>query len=238
MKAKDKLIIALDVDTEKRALELVKQLKNHAGMFKVGLQLFTACGPDIVKKIQKQGAKVFLDLKLHDIPNTVANAVVEITKLGVEMMTLHASGAGKMIKTAKQLSLLTAKKLDITPPKILAVTVLTSLDLDNLNKLGFNYETVHQAVLNLAAIAYEEGGADGIICSPQEIKPVRELFGSEFTIVTPGVRPASADSHDQKRTATPLQAIKDGADYIVVGRPITQAENPVQSAENIISEIE
>ncbi|HUT85516.1 MAG TPA: orotidine-5'-phosphate decarboxylase [Elusimicrobiales bacterium] len=235
---KEKIIVALDVDTEAKALELVKQLKNYAGVFKIGLQLFTACGPDIVKKIEHLGGKVFLDLKFHDIPNTVAKAVIEATELGVYMMTLHASGGEEMLKAAKEVSLKTAKELGITAPKLLAVTVLTSLDLENINKIGFRFESVKEAVLHLAAIANQNAGIDGIVCSPNETAILKDLLGDECMIVTPGVRPKESASHDQKRTATPSKAISDGADYIVIGRPITQAENPAYAAQKIIKEIE
>lgn len=238
MNAKDKIIVALDVGVEKQALKLVETLKNHVGFFKVGLELFTACGPDIVRKIKALGGKVFLDLKMCDIPNTVAKASAEATKLGVDMLTLHASGGVEMLKSAKHLSVLTAKELGLTPPKILAVTVLTSLDLDNLHKTGMEFESIEQAVLHLGALAYEEGESDGIICSPNETAPAKKLFGENFTIVTPGVRPAGSGSHDQKRTATPAEAIKNGADYIVIGRPITQASTPALAVQQIAKDIE
>lgn len=238
MNTKDKIIVALDVNSEQKALLLVKTLKNNVGIFKVGLQLFTACGPNIIKKIKNAGGKVFMDLKMCDIPNTVAKAAREATKLGLSMLTLHASGGVEMLKSAKHLSVMTAKEMGIEPPKLLAVTILTSLDLENLHKMGIEFESIEQAVLHLAALAYEEGEADGIVCSPKEIKAAKKLFGDNFTIVTPGVRPVGSGSHDQKRIATPAEAIANGADYIVVGRPITQASDPVLAARQIAEEIE
>lgn len=233
MKPYEKIIVALDVETEAQAMALVKKLKNKAGVFKVGKELFTACGPSIVKKIQKAGGKVFLDLKYHDIPNTVGKAVARAARLGVYMMTIHTSGGYEMMKAASD----AAKKTydEGFYPIILGVTVLTSLDDKALKEIGYKYGA-EQEVLRLAKLA-KKAGLCGLVCSPKEIKKVRKAVGKQMEIVTPGVRPEWSAKGDQKRVMTPAQAVKAGASYLVIGRPITAHTNPAAAAELIAKEM-
>jgi orotidine-5'-phosphate decarboxylase len=223
----DKIIVALDVPTKKDALRLVGQLRPEISFFKIGLQLHTAEGPEIVRAVLSTGAKVFLDLKLHDIPNTVARAVESANALGVELLTIHLSGGGEMIRAAAE-----AKKGQIS---ILGVTVLTSLTEATLREIGISGKTDDQ-VLRLAKLGVENG-IDGIVASPHEIKRLREKFGDKIKIVVPGVRPTWAEVGDQKRTMTPREAIKAGADYMVIGRPITRHANPGEAVEEILNEL-
>ncbi|MDD5131215.1 MAG: orotidine-5'-phosphate decarboxylase [bacterium] len=220
-----KLIVALDVDNKEKAAVLVDQLADITDIFKVGLQLFTIAGPEIVKLIQDKGSKVFLDLKLHDIPNTVAKAVESGQKMGVWAMTLHIAGGKEMLLTAA----------GIHPrPQLWGVTVLTSLNDDNLKQIGYRH-TVKDQVINFAKIA-KDNQLDGLICSPQEISHVRPLVGDAFTIVTPGVR-VKKSSDDQKRTMSAAEAVKSGADFIVVGRPILEAADARTATLSILKDI-
>jgi orotidine-5'-phosphate decarboxylase len=235
--ARDRLIIALDVDNPDLALELFDALRDVAGMFKVGSQLFTAAGPAIVKQIVAKGGRVFLDLKFHDIPNTVAAAAVQATRLGVSIFNMHASGGAEMMKRAYEAVQETAARENLTPPKVIAVTLLTSLDEKYLLDLGVKKEP-KTFVAELAALA-AECGLDGVVASPQEIKIIREKVSQpNFLIVTPGVRFTRDQTDDQKRTMTAADAVRDGADYLVVGRPILNAEDPAKAAEAIADEIE
>jgi orotidine-5'-phosphate decarboxylase len=233
MKPYEKIIVALDVKTEKEALALVKKLKGKAGVFKIGKELFTACGPAIVKKIQKLGGKVFLDLKFHDIPNTVAKAVAQASKLGVYMMTVHTSGGYEMMQAAA------ASAKENSPkgkePIILGVTILTSLDDKALKEIGYKYNSA-QMVLRLAKLA-KKAGLSGIVSSPKEVKMLRKTLGKEMVLVTPGIRPLWAAAGDQKRIMTPKDAIKAGAGFMVIGRPITAHKNPAEAADLIVGEI-
>ena len=213
---KSKLIVALDVDHLDRAHSLIRELRDHVDIFKVGSQLFTAAGPAIVAFINEQNKKCFLDLKFHDIPNTVAKAVESVASLRVTMLTIHASGGAEMLRAASGVS---------PRPVLLGVTVLTSVAGD-----------VRQEVLRLAKLS-KECGLDGIIASPHEIRLVREELGEEFLIVTPGIRPVWAEAGDQKRVTTPGEVVAAGADYIVVGRPIIAANDPATAARRIIAEI-
>jgi orotidine-5'-phosphate decarboxylase len=234
--ARDKLIIALDVDTKAKAMELVETLAGVPGMFKIGSQLFTAAGPDIVREVIQKGAKIFLDLKFHDIPATVAAAGVEATRLGVSIFNVHASGGGEMMKRTAEAVSECAEREGLSGPKVIAVTVLTSSDATELDQAGIPRSPADQAVL-LARLA-SDNGMDGVVASPEEISLVRNAAGtSDFIIVTPGVRPRGSEKHDQKRVMTPAEAIARGADYLVVGRPILSALNPVSAAENIVREI-
>jgi orotidine-5'-phosphate decarboxylase len=235
MKAIDRLIVALDFDTQDKALEFVKKLKGEVRFFKVGFELFSSCGPVIVEKIRALGFDVFLDLKYHDIPNTVAKAAVSVTGLGAYMFNVHALGGFDMMKKTVIDAALESKRLGIRKPKIIAVTVLTSMDEAALSSVGID-ESVKNEVLKLALLA-KEAGLDGVVASPLEAKMIREACGEEFLIVTPGVRPQGATANDQKRVATPKSAIEDGANYIVVGRPITEAKDPVQAARGILEEM-
>jgi orotidine-5'-phosphate decarboxylase len=233
MKPYEKIIVALDVNTEKDALALVKKLQGKAGVFKIGKELFSACGPDIVKKIQKLGGRVFLDIKFHDIPNTVAKAVAQTAKLGVYMMTIHTAGGFEMMRAAVKAA--RENSSNGKTPIILGVTVLTSLDDKSLKEIGFKYNAA-QMVLRLARLA-KKAGVRGIVSSPKEVKILRKALGKEMVLVTPGIRPAWACAGDQKRIMTPRDAVKAGADYMVIGRPITEHKNPAHAACLIAEEI-
>jgi len=236
MENKDKICLALDVDNEKKAFELVEELKDYVGVFKVGKELFTSVGPDIVKGINNIGGKVFLDLKYHDIPNTVAKAGEAATELGVFMFNIHASGGKAMMEATIEAVRNKATALGRTRPLIIAVTILTSIDQETLNKEVKIAGDVKDQVVHLAKLA-QEAGLDGVVCSPQEIKAIREACGKDFVIVTPGVRPDWSTADDQKRITTPKQAIEAGADYLVIGRPIRNANDRVAAAKRILEEI-
>jgi len=235
MKPEDRLIVALDVDTEEKAVKLVETLKNDVKFFKVGLELFSSCGPAIVKKIKETGCEVFLDLKFHDIPNTAAKASRVAARSGVYIFNVHALGGYDMMKAAAEACADEAKKLKIEKPKVLAVTILTSMDEKALKKTGVD-DNMKSEVLRLARLA-KEAGLDGVVASPKEAKMIRQALGADFLIVTPGVRPASAEVNDQKRVTTPKEAISSGADFIVVGRPVTEAKDPVKAVKGILQEI-
>lgn len=235
MKSSSKLIVALDVKDLKRAKELVDNLYPTVKIFKIGSQLFTAYGPRAVELVQRKGARVFLDLKFHDIPNTVAKAAVSATDLGVFMFTVHCLGGFQMMRLVKEASYEETKKLGIQKPLVLGVTLLTSIDQRDLISLGIN-RRIKDQVLCLAKLA-KKAGLDGVIASPQEIRLIRKTLGSSFIIVTPGIRPFWAKTYDQRRTLKPKEAIDAGADYIVIGRPIIEAKVPLRAAEKIIEEI-
>ncbi|MDX6405209.1 MAG: orotidine-5-phosphate decarboxylase [Blastocatellia bacterium] len=237
IKAKDKLIVALDVDSGGRALDLFVALRDVVGMFKIGSQLFTAAGPDVVRQIIARGGRVFLDLKFHDIPNTVAAAGIEATRLGVSIFNVHASGGAEMMKQTAQAVTEIAHREGLAKPKVIAVTVLTSLDQTSLEKIGFTLDPP-SLVAGLARAA-ADCGLDGVVASPREIGLIRQtISNSDFLIVTPGIR-SSNDAHDdQKRTLTAVEAIKGGADYVVVGRPILTAPDPSAAAQAIVAEID
>ena len=230
---KQQLIIALDFDSPAKALDLVTQLKSVAGMFKIGSQLFTAAGPQIVKDIIALDAKVFLDLKFHDIPHQIAGAARSAAELGVSLFTIHASGGSEMMRRAVE----AAAEVNNGQTKVLAITVLTSIDATTLSQIGVT-STPGESVLRLAKLA-EASGIDGVVVSPQEIESIRRAVSNpEFLIVTPGIRPATLQSEDQKRIATPTAAIAAGANYIVVGRPITGAPKPLEAAREIVADME
>jgi orotidine-5'-phosphate decarboxylase len=233
---KDKLIIALDVETPAKALELVKQLHSAAGMFKVGSQLFTAAGPQIVRDILALDTKVFLDLKFHDIPHQVAGAARSAAELGVSLFTIHASGGSEMMRRAVD-SVNEVSAKSGTRSAVLAISVLTSMDANALSEIGVTSSPA-ESVLRLVQLA-EAAGVDGVVASPQEIEKIRATVAKrEFLVVTPGIRPASNEAEDQKRVATPGAAIASGASYLVVGRPITGAADPVAAAAEIVAEME
>jgi orotidine-5'-phosphate decarboxylase len=234
MDPKDRLIIALDVDTGEKALALVDKLKSDIRIFKVGFELFSSCGPSIVKEIAKKGARVFLDLKFHDIPNTVSKAAVSVTRLGVFMFNVHGLGGYDMMKKTADAVKAEAEALKIEKPKVLAVTVLTSMDENELKKVGIS-DTMNSEVLRLANLA-KSAGLDGVVASPSEARLIRQSLGEDFIIVTPGIRPSWAED-DQKRIATPQEAIANGANYIVAGRPVTEAKDPVAAAKKILEAI-
>jgi orotidine-5'-phosphate decarboxylase len=232
---RERIIFALDVAHFSEGQRFVGLLKDRVGLFKVGKQLFTHAGPKVVDMIQQKGQRTFLDLKFHDIPNTVARASQEVTKLDVRMFNVHAMGGREMMIAAAQAARSTAKDLGIPKPMVLAVTVLTSLDNQALRETGIE-SPVEDQVVRLAHLA-EEAGLDGVVASPREIPLIRETCGKDFVIVTPGVRPAETAMNDQKRVMTPRQAIEAGADYLVIGRPILLAKDPVEAVERIVEEI-
>jgi len=228
MNPKDRLIVALDVDNKERAQVLVDELGPHVGMFKVGKELFTAEGPQIVRSIVEGGGKVFLDLKFHDIPNTVAKAVGAAAQLGAFFVTLHITGGRAMLEAA-------ASALPAEGTQLLGVTVLTSHTDASLMETGMR-GTVVETVRQLARLAHESG-IDGVVCSPHEIALIRETAGDDMVIVTPGIRPKGAAKGDQARVTTPGEALRLGCDYIVVGRPITEAASPSDAAKAIVDEL-
>jgi orotidine-5'-phosphate decarboxylase len=232
-----KLIVALDVDNAQKARELVSALRGVVGMFKIGSQLFTAAGPALVREIVSSGERVFLDLKFHDIPNTVAAAGVEATRLGVSIFNLHAAGGSEMMRRTAGAVAECAEAERLARPSVIAVTVLTSADASTLAEVAPG-STPAELVPRLALLA-AANGMDGVVASPQEITVIRTAVKQEgFIIVTPGVRPAGAELSDQKRVTTPREAIIAGADYIVVGRPILAAADPVRAAHEIVAEME
>jgi len=232
----DKLIFALDADNYEEALSWVELLSGHVGMFKVGKELFTAVGPKIIESIKKRGQRVFLDLKFHDIPNTVARAAQAAVKLNIDMFNVHASGGSQMIKEAVSAAWACADKHGTAKPIILAVTVLTSLNSADLAEIGFQKKT-EELVVHLAKLA-QTAGASGVVASAQDIALLRANFGDKFVIVTPGIRSAGATTKDdQKRTLSAYEAVKTGADYIVVGRPIRTAKEPLEACRQIVQEI-
>lgn len=234
--ASDKLIFALDANCYEDALSWVELLAGHVGMFKVGKELFTAVGPKIIEAIKARSQKVFLDLKFHDIPNTVAGAAQAAVHLNVDMFNVHASGGFQMMSEAVAASESCSNKLGKTKPILLAVTVLTSLNSNDLNEIGFEKNT-SDLVLHLAGLA-RRAGAAGVVASPQDIVMLRENFGHDFLIVTPGIRSAAETQRDdQKRTLSAYDAVKKGADYIVVGRPIRAASDPLEACRKIVQEI-
>jgi orotidine-5'-phosphate decarboxylase len=230
MDPRERLIVALDVSTAAAARKIVAAVGDSAHAYKVGMQLFTAEGPSIVRELVGSGRRIFLDLKYHDIPNTVASAVREAAQLGVSMLTVHASGGGKMLRAAVDSA--RAARPDLL---VLAVTVLTSLDEVELGKIGFRGSVLEQ-VLRLAALAISNG-CGGVVASALEAGALREEFGRDFAIVTPGVRPAGSGPHDQARVVTPAEAISAGASHIVVGRPITEAADPAAEARAILGQL-
>lgn len=231
------LVVALDVDSTEQALGLVEQLRGIVGMFKIGKQLFTAAGPDIVRRIVGMGEGVFLDLKYHDIPNTVAKAGIEATRLGVNIFNVHALGGTSMMRATAEAVGEFAERESLARPLILGVTILTSHTQDTLRELGIERELPAQ-VVHLAQLC-DATGIDGVVASPQEIAPIRAaVHNPSFVILTPGVRPAGAALNDQARVMTPGEAIRTGASLLVVGRPILAASDPAVAARKIVEEIE
>jgi orotidine-5'-phosphate decarboxylase len=226
-KAADKIIVALDVATKRKALELVEQLCDQISFFKIGLQLYTAEGPEIVRLVSDTGAKVWLDLKLFDIPNTVARAVASAGTLGIQMLTIHLSGGSEMIRAA-----IAARSKDLL---LLGVTVLTSSTEQTLREIGIT-DTVGNQVIRLAKLG-AEAGIDGVVASPHEIKTLRREFGDKIKIAVQGIRPTWADPGDQKRFMTPSEALQAGADYIGIGRPITGHAEPRDALGRILQEL-
>ncbi len=231
-----RLIFALDVASTKEAIELVDLLKDEVGLFKVGKQLFLHAGPEIIRQIKERGGEVFLDLKFHDIPRTVAKAGAEATRLGVRMFDLHASGSVAMMRQSVAEVNKVSRTEHLVRPKLLAVTVLTSLNQDDLKRVGFR-SGVESQVVRLAKLA-REAGMDGVVASPQEVARIRKECGRRFLIVTPGIRAPKGALDDQKRVLTPEEAIRAGANYLVVGSPIRNAADPAAAARNIVAAME
>ncbi|MFN2576439.1 MAG: orotidine-5'-phosphate decarboxylase [Pyrinomonadaceae bacterium] len=234
--ARDKLIVALDVEKADRALELFDLLRDHVGTFKIGMQLFSAAGPDLVRGIVDRGGRVFLDLKYHDIPNTVAAAGIEATRLGVSLFNIHALGGREMMQRTAEAVSETALREGLTKPAILGVTLLTSADQETLRQVGIEGEPA--TVVRRLALLAQTSGLDGVVSAAQEIKVIREaVANSTFLIVTPGIRSAADPSHDQRRVMTAAEAVSAGADYVVVGRPILNAEDVAKAAMTFLQEI-
>jgi orotidine-5'-phosphate decarboxylase len=236
MHAADRLIVALDVNSRDSALSLVQALRPRVQRFKVGLELFTACGPPLVREILEKGGQVFLDLKFHDIPNTVARAAVSAARLGVGMFTIHLSGGPLMARRAADELEAHCQVYRVQRPKILGVTVLTSLSPADLETLGVG-RSVEDQVVALAEMG-KTAGLDGVVCSPREARLIREACGREFLVVTPGIRPEGSEPDDQSRTLSPKVALEAGADFLVVGRPIVKADDPLEAAENILLQMD
>jgi orotidine-5'-phosphate decarboxylase len=227
MQARDRLVVAVDLSSRDEILALVDELHGAAGVFKVGLQAFICNGPGVVREIVGRGERVFLDLKIHDIPNTASRAVAEGVSHGASMLTVHASGGESMLRACAQ---------SAGVALVLGVTILTSLDADQLEQIGWTRSPIDSAV-RLARLA-RVAGLRGAVASPLEIRAIREACGGDFVIVTPGIRPAGSGADDQRRTLTPAEAIAAGADYIVVGRPITAAVSRRDAAMKVIDEME
>ena len=226
---KSKIFVALDVENKEKALEIVNDLRGLGACFKIGKQLFTSTGPELVREIVAMGEDVFLDLKYHDIPNTVAKAGAAAAQLGVKIFNVHASGGRKMMEAVRE----EMDKL-ANPPLVLAVTILTSLGEEDIREVGFD-RTIPEQIAKLAKLA-KDSGMDGVVASPLEIELIRETCGKDFKILTPGIRPAFAAVNDQKRIATPAEALRKGADFLVIGRPITAAENRRDAFLKILEE--
>jgi orotidine-5'-phosphate decarboxylase len=234
-KMKNPIIVALDVPSAEQALKLAEQVAPAVGAFKIGKELFVAAGPDIVRCVRATGASVFLDLKFHDIPNTVAKAVASAVRLDVQMLTIHTSGGGEMMRAAEKSAQDTAKALGRPAPLVLGVTVLTSMDSHALTEIGCEANVGHQ-VERLATLAVKSG-LRGLVCSPLEITALRQILPAEIQLVTPGIRTGAEKADDQKRTLTPREAVQAGASWLVIGRPIYAAENPRAAAEKILASL-
>jgi len=232
---KDKIIFALDVEHFQEAQRWVNALKDRVGIFKVGKQLFTHAGPKVIDMIRQKGQNVFLDLKYHDIPNTVAKAGEEATKLNVTMFNLHALGGFEMMKKTVEASRAAAKKLGIPKPIILAVTILTSMDEEALKEVGVQVPILDE--VGRLALLSMKAGIDGVVASPQEISMIRQKCGEKFIIVTPGIRSPTDKKDDQKRTLSPKEAVAAGANYLVIGRPIKEAKDPIEAVQRIVEDI-
>ena len=232
---KNPIIVALDVPTAEQAVKLAQTVAPSVGAFKIGSELFTSAGPEIVREIRRTGAAVFLDLKFHDIPNTVAKAVASATRLDVQMLTIHAGGGTEMMKAAERSAQETARGLGTKPPLVLGVTVLTSMDGQQLSELGLGGEVAPQ-VERLAKLA-QSSGLRGLVCSPLELEMLRRALPKQMQLVTPGIRAANDAAGDQKRTLSGSEALRAGADWLVIGRPIYAAEDPRAAAERILASL-
>ena len=237
MAAKDKIILALDVSSENEAVDLVKELKDCVGAFKIGLELFTSTGPRIFEIVRNAGAeKIFFDGKFHDIPNTVAGAARAAVRMGVWMFNVHASGGSEMMRAASDAAGDEAHKLGAEAPLIIGVTILTSISAEMLREELLISVPLESQVTNMARLS-QNAGLNGVVASPQEIVTIKAACGSKFLVVTPGVRPTWAAANDQKRIMTPAEAVRNGADYLVIGRAVTGANDRCAAAKSIISEL-
>ena len=235
--SKDKIIVALDVATAAEARRIITELRGEVGAFKIGLQLFTSEGASFVRETVDAGIKLFLDVKFHDIPNTVAKASIEVARLGVWMFNIHTLGGAEMMQKTVEAVREVCDEENLRQPKIIGVTVLTSANREALREVGIEKEMSEQ-VLNLARLA-ANCGLDGVVASPHEVEAIRAgIDKKDFLIVTPGIRPGFATNDDQKRVMTAKEAIATGADYLVIGRPITQAENRIEAVRKIVGEVE
>jgi len=237
MELSERIIVALDVPTFDEARQLMDQLGTSARSLKVGSQLFTSVGPDIVREVKQRDKKLFLDLKFHDIPNTVARASEVAVELGVDMFNIHVSGGLVMMRAAAEATKSKASELGMEKPIILGVTILTSIDAPTLREVFHSSADLQEQIVHMARLA-QRAGLDGVVASPQEIGAIRNACGDDFVIVTPGVRPKWASQDDQKRTMTPAEALTAGASYVVIGRPIRQAPEPANALAQILQEIE
>jgi len=231
-----RLIIALDFAEAAPALRLARQIGPRVGMLKVGLELFNSAGPSVIESLRAEGARVFYDAKFHDIPNTVAGAAAAAGRLGVSMLNVHALGGRAMMQAAREGALRGAAEAGFAPPLLIAVTVVTSLgDREVRDELGFG-DTPRDLVIRLASLA-KEAGLDGVVCSVREVGDIKRACGQQFVTVTPGIRPAWAAAGDQARVATPGEAVAAGADYLVIGRPVTRADDPAKALAKVLSEM-
>lgn len=234
--ADERLIVALDFNNLDDAKNLVNELGDDVIFYKVGMELFYSVGAEIVRWLKEQNKKVFLDLKLFDIPNTVAGGLCSLMKLGADILNVHAAGGFEMMETAALSLRAEAARLNIPCPKLIAITVLTSIDKQDWDGMGYDKIDMTQQVLHFAKLA-QFAGLDGVVSSPQEAKMIRDECGKDFLIITPGIRPIGSDIDDQTRISLPKYAIENGSNYLVVGRPIRSAENPKLAAQNILEEI-
>jgi orotidine-5'-phosphate decarboxylase len=234
---REKIIVALDVETERVALKLTQSLRDYVGAFKVGQQLYNNTGPGIVKTIADAGGKVFLDLKFHDIPNTAARAAEAVVGLGAFMFNVHASGGRKMMTDSAEAAKARAAAQGLVPPFLIGVTVLTSMSEEELRKDCGVTRPLAEHVATLALLC-KESGLDGVVASAREIPWIRKACGEDFLIITPGIRPAWAAGNDQSRIVTPKDALQSGADYLVIGRPLTAAPDPQEAAKRLLAELE
>lgn len=235
MNADKRLIVAMDVDTMGKVQQLAEVLGDSVSYYKVGMELFYSVGSQVITYLRAQGKDIFLDLKLHDIPNTVGQGLATLTGLGISMLNVHASGGPAMMAVAAEAVKHKAAEMGIQRPKLIAVTVLTSIDSAQWQALGYNLN-LSQQVVHLAQLA-QSSGLDGVVASPQEAEEIRRACGDEFIIVTPGIRPSGSAINDQSRIATPAGALNNGAHHLVIGRPITAAANPRQAAQAILQEM-
>lgn len=231
----NKLIVALDMPNMAKVRQLVEQLDDSVNYYKVGMELFYGVGTDVIRYLKNSGKNIFVDLKMHDIPNTVAQGASMLTKMGISMLNVHALGGTAMMKASAEAVANMAESLHIPRPKLIAITILTSLGNEEWDTLNYKHSISEQVVL-LSKMA-KDSGLDGVVASPQEAALIRNACGQDFLIVTPGIRPQGADNNDQSRIATPAMAIKNGATQLVIGRPITKAADPRAAAEQILKEM-